>query len=387
MKICIVSPVSLNLLDDEIGQPLPQGYRYPLGAMFVKEFLRLGHEVVVVTNTVDVAEIRRWASGKLTIVATPRRRPRQFCLDFYRHERRAMLAAIRLEKPDIVHAHWTYEFAAVAIDSGLPYVVTARDYPPIIFKHTKEFYRFFRMLYSFYIIPRIKVLVSNSPYLADKIERTYRKPSAAVIPNGIVSDFSEVKHYDSSNESPFVVSIVANWDRRKNVAAALKAFSKAVKTVPDMELHLFGHGLGEGEDAETYARKHRLSEGIHFHGFKSQSDIRDFHLKRTDLLLHPSLEESFGMTILEAMELGIPSLGGKEAGAVPWVIGDGGVTVDIRQPDEISEQLILLAQNRPLVCDLGRKAHERARQKFSLHQVALEYLGLYEKTFRDRGSK
>lgn len=41
-------------------------------------------------------------------------------------------------------------------------------------------------------------------------------------------------------------------------------------------------------------------------------------------MLHPSREESFGMVVLEAMQLGTPVVAVKDAGAIPYVVGPHG---------------------------------------------------------------
>ena len=45
------------------------------------------------------------------------------------------VALIRDFKPDVVHGHWTYEFALGAMDTGLPCGVTAHDSPYTIVKY------------------------------------------------------------------------------------------------------------------------------------------------------------------------------------------------------------------------------------------------------------
>lgn len=379
LRIAYCGPISLQLLEDFFPDTpkLPQGYSYALGAFLVRELLRQGYSVSVVTCAFDVKLRKALKAGNLELRIVPRRRPKHFVWDCYKKERRAMLRELQDCQPDIVHAHWTYEFAHVAIDSGLPYVVTVRDYPPAILAHTLQLYRLYRLLYSFYIIPRCHVLVANSPYLARKIEQTYRKPVRSVIPNGIASDFKERKSYAAAKEETFNVTIVANWDRRKNVANALRAFALAHQELPQLRLHLFGHGLGGNEKGALFAAAKGLTEGLHFHGYQSPRSIQQFHLEHTDVLLHPSLEESFGMTLLEAMALGIPAIGGQKAGAVPWVIGEGGVLVDVRKPEAMADAMVDLAKHREKLIDFGNKALERAKMKFSMRSSAEAYAQLY----------
>ena len=379
MKIAIISPITLSAFNDLVGDSLPDGYKYPLGSIFVKHLLECGHEVTVITNTTDVIETTVWEAPRLRIYATPRRRrARHLCRDFYYAERREMLKAVQNESPDVVHAQWTYEFAAVAISSKLPHLITARDSPPMIFRYFKDTYRFLRLIYSYMVIPRCQALVSNSPYLARSIKRAYGKKSYATIPNGIpVSVSSPKKNYARATEDKFIVTVVANWDKRKNIPVAIEALKLMQRESNTIEMHLFGNGLGKGQEAEHYAKESGVTENIFFHGYTPLEDVRKFHIDNTDVLLHPSLEESFGMTILEAMALGIPAIGGEEAGAVPWVIGEGGLTLDIRNPDEIAKAVLPLEKNRTVLAKLGAAARQRAISEFSMSSVVTQYERLY----------
>lgn len=383
MKILVCSPVSLKLFETKLGQAMPDGYRYPQAAYYVLSLLDEGHEVVVLTNTHDVDFITKWKQGPLTVIATPRRRPRAFCPDFYRSERKAMLDIIPGENPDIVHAHWTYEFAAVAIASGCPYVVTARDFPPAIFLYTRQLYRLFRLAYSAFIVPRCKNLVTISPYLEEKFSGLYFKRSRAVIPNGLPSTVIVDQSPERQRNGKFVVAVVANWDRRKNVSTAIDAFYLVKQRFPALEIHLFGDGLGRNEGAHQYAINRGDESGLHFHGYQDSGTMREFHLKHTDLLLHPSLEESFGMTVLEAMALGIPVIGGKDSGAVAWVIGNGGAVVDVSKPELIADQLLEFILNPRYLEDAGRRALERVKLKFSMKSVVHQYTELFEDVIRE----
>jgi hypothetical protein len=52
--------------------------------------------------------------------------------DLFAQERAGLERAMREDPCDVVHAHWTYEFALAALASGQPTLVTARDWAPTI---------------------------------------------------------------------------------------------------------------------------------------------------------------------------------------------------------------------------------------------------------------
>ena len=59
--------------------------------------------------------------------------------------------AIDPRDPDIVHAHWTYEFALGAIESRVPTVVTAHDAPLSILRLNPTPYRLARTVMAWQV--------------------------------------------------------------------------------------------------------------------------------------------------------------------------------------------------------------------------------------------
>eukprot|EP01031_Cornospumella_fuschlensis_P052636 gene52636-64327_t len=101
-------------------------------------------------------------------------------------------------------------------------------------------------------------------------------------------------------------------------------------------------------------------------------------LGELDALLHPSLEESFGVVLAEAMALGLPVVAGRDSGAVPWVMGAdasgqcaAGVLVDVREPAAIASALRSLFDDSYEARSLA--GLDRVRQNFSAASVIARY--------------
>ena len=97
------------------------------------------------------------------------------------------------------------------------------------------------------------------------------------------------------------------------------------------------------------------------------------------MVLHTSLEESFGMVLVEAMSYGVPVVAGKYSGAVPWVVEDGGLLVDVSNLDEIVEASHQLLSDQALYQKISRRALEVVQQRFPIQKIADDYLELYQK--------
>ena len=87
------------------------------------------------------------------------------------------------------------------------------------------------------------------------------------------------------------------------------------------------------------------------------------------------------MAPLEAMALGIPVIGGKDSGGVPYVLdgGKAGVLVDVKNPQAIADVLSSLWLNSAQRDEIARIGWDRARTTFSLEKMVGAYEAEYLK--------
>ena len=97
--------------------------------------------------------------------------------------------------------------------------------------------------------------------------------------------------------------------------------------------------------------------------------------KYATLLAMPSLDEGFGLPILEAMAAGLPVLAARR-GALPEVAGDAALLVDSDDPETWREAIGSLIADDPLRKELQRAGRIRAAQ-FSWERTARETAALY----------
>ena len=380
MKIAYVGPISLHLLQDEGVDPAstPPGFLYAFGAYLVREYLRRGHEVSIVTTIHRLPSPFSWSNDRLSIDAVPTRRGYLFCIDAFRSERRQMVAALHRRQPDVIHAQWTYEFAHAALGSGFPCLVTARDSPRQIFKHSPSAYTLYKKFYGDCLIPRIPRLTAVSPYMRQELVDCYRLQSdPVVIPNGIRPEIFATVERDRP-ERPFTFTTVAGWDPRKNPKPLLAAFAALVRRHPESRLQLIGRGFEPGGPAARWTEKQGISGGIVFMGHKSHADLLRVLRDHTDVFVHPTLEESFGSAILEAMSQRLPVIAGAESGAVPWILDGGrvGMLVDVTSPESLRSGMETVMKDTALRERFAREGYERASSSFTLAAVAEQFLSV-----------
>jgi glycosyltransferase involved in cell wall biosynthesis len=390
MKIALVGPISLELISElvEGGENLPDGYQYPLAAYLVRSLLAAGQQVAVVTSVVEVNQPQSWYGKNIEIHVTPRRRHYVFCFDFYWKERAVLVRAIANSRPDVVHAQWTYEFAHAAKASGFPYLVTARDSPRQILRHMKSPYRLFRYIYASWLIPKINWITAISPYMANELTAAFRlKREPLIVPNGLDYNLYVEEKALTRKDTIRKLVTVSGWDPRKNVKNLLRAFSVVRSLKPDLELTLIGHSLGEGGPAMSWAKEHGLKEGVVFRGALSHAEALAAIRNDADIFIHTTLEESFGMSILEAMAQGKAVVAHQDAGAVPWLLQEGaGVLTDCLDPSAIASTILGLVNDPDQVYEVEGKALQRARDHFRMSVVAEKYIQVYGEVLADAKS-
>ena len=382
LSIVIAGPPSTNLLDASIRETDQNPFRisFPLIDQLARGYCELGHKVTFVTTNEHVRETR-WLAGShasLSVVCLPRRRIQWCMLDLYRREVRLMQQTIRSCAPDVVHALWSYEYADAALGSGFPTLVTAHDSPWRIAWLLKRPLRVERAFYSqFWVLPRTQHLSTVSPYMVHALRKYhyYRGP-IDLIPNGVpLSQFAaQPRSVVRSKQEP-VIAGVSEWYPLKNPQMLLDTFKIVQQQIPGARLLLFGHGFQAGGPAARYAQSIGLVSGIAFFGHCSPERIRETLSNDADVFLHPTLEESFGMTFVEAMSLGIPCIGGNRSGAVPWLLdhGNAGMLVDVHDSRSVAEALLSLLEDNKSYEKYAANGYLYARKMFVFDEIIKQY--------------
>ncbi|HEY9777579.1 MAG TPA: N-acetyl-alpha-D-glucosaminyl L-malate synthase BshA [Planktothrix sp.] len=108
-------------------------------------------------------------------------------------------------------------------------------------------------------------------------------------------------------------------------------------------------------------------------------DIEDY-LQAADMSLYTSENESFCLSILEAMFFGAPAVA-TAVGGIPEVVQDGvnGLLVEFGDVDKIAAAIERMVSDRELRTTLGKNAQRDARQKFSADVIIPRYEDYYRK--------
>jgi glycosyltransferase involved in cell wall biosynthesis len=151
-----------------------------------------------------------------------------------------------------------------------------------------------------------------------------------------------------------VILSVGALQERKNIARLVEAF-ESVDT--SWRLVLAGSsGFGAAGILDRIERS-AARERILVTGYVTPRELAAWYA-RASVFAFPSLDEGFGMPVLEAMAAGIPVLA-SDRSALPEVAGDAALLVDPGRVDAIAHALRTLTGDDDLRSSLARKGRER----------------------------
>ena len=355
----------------------------------VREFLAQGHQVKVFTLSTTLPNLYRVLKGRnIEIVLIPTGIIPRFLGfhqmavgSFYLPQRIARCIKKRINDVDVLHAHWTYEYARAAsfFSTIIPVFDTVRDWCPYQMTLQKNWrgkydWKLKHMLFKKVMADSSIYFIANSSYTYQMIIGHFRGKKVSIIPNPIESSWilrSKLKQVSNT-----FISISTNvFDPRKNIECLLDAFRLYRNLYPEAVLHLIGR-YEENDVFRTWKQGGKLV-GVVFHGAIPHSDLASL-LDDMSCLIHPSLEETFGNILLEAMSRCVICIGGDKSGAVPEVLGYGefGFLCDITSAQSIFDAM-LKTNNLELVNRIQRQATEMLINSYSSTRIVEKHIELF----------
>jgi len=391
MKIAFCAPADLHALARFCGsgvENIPPGQGSTATTPLIIELLRRGHEVTLFTLCRSIARQVSFEADRLRVRVAPAR-SRHTGKDLFAVEI-AGLKQMMLEEPcDFIHAHWTYEFALAALATGIPTITTIHDLPWQVLKYFRDMHRAARLAMAYQVARKGTLFSAVSPYAAEHYKKYLRpKGTIEVIPNFVTDSIFELgRAIAPVHDRPFTyATLLQGFTRLKNATCALHAFQLARRKTPNSRLFMLGQDYEEGGPAHRWATQHNLHHGVVFKGHVDNARMLAFVADSVDVLVHPSLDESFCMAAAECMALKKPVIAGVGTPGVRWVLDFGrvGMLADVRNPEMVATAMRKLESSPSLRQELAEAAFEHAWKHFRPDMVVPRYEALYERLYDSR---
>lgn len=168
------------------------------------------------------------------------------------------------------------------------------------------------------------------------------------------------------SDDDFIIGSVGRMDPLKGFNVLIDAFSQAA--LSNTKLVLVG-------DGPEYVKLSKIcnNKNIIFAGWQ---DTPSAFYELFDLYVCPSLSESFGLNILEAMSFGLPVVSTKTNGALEFLTPENAKLVSISSVNEIREVIVELYNDRGLMNELALQG-ELTANEFEASKILPQLVELY----------
>ena len=303
-----------------------------------------------------------------------------------------LVQVARAHRLDIIHAHYAIPHAAAAYlarqilagaagdGRAVPRTITTLHGTDVTILGSDPSYR----ETVAFCIDQSDAVTAVSASLRDDTRREMPvKSDIVVIPNFLDCNFHR-RAPDPQLRARFcrpdekLVIHISNLRPVKQVDAVVRVFAHVRERVP-ARLLIVGEGPELGR-AERLIDELGVTAHVELAG--EAQDVVGL-LSVSDLFLLPSLQESFGLSALEAMACGVPVVA-SNVGGLPEVITDA-VTGFLHPPDQVqrmAESAIAILSDSAAHARMAEAGVRLAAERFSANRIVPQYEALYESTLR-----
>ena len=219
---------------------------------------------------------------------------------------------------------------------------------------------------------RADLVITVSRYCAERLEALYGVRGAIVVPELI--DLEGWRRLFMANPvaagpDKFIVLSVCRFYPRKRLDVLLRAAGLMRDTIPELEIRIVGNGP-EYRRLQGICRDLDLRSTVRWLGDVSMSRLAEEY-NRCDVFCLPSVQEGFGIVLLEAMAAGKPVVAARAA-AIPELVRNG-ILVEPEKPGALAEAIIRLYRDPDLRRSLG-SAGLRDVEQFEMNREAARFL-------------
>jgi glycosyltransferase involved in cell wall biosynthesis len=177
-----------------------------------------------------------------------------------------------------------------------------------------------------------------------------------------------------------VVLTVSAKKANKNLVRLIRAMSVVIASRPAAVLVIPGNPTRHERELRTLAHELGLSANVVFPEYVDARDLEGLY-ELADCFVFASINEGFGIPILEAMRRGVP-VACSRASALPEVAGDAALYFDPYDVEDIGRTLVGLLSDHALAEDLAARGRKR-EARFTWEVTARGTLDCYSRAWRE----
>ncbi|WP_440336811.1 glycosyltransferase [Mitsuokella multacida] len=189
------------------------------------------------------------------------------------------------------------------------------------------------------------------------------------IENGIDSIlFSTNNKKIDLKDDTIIFICVGRLEKEKNQMCVLLAAKELIKEGYDFEIRIIGDG-SQKESLYSFCKNNNMLKQVRFLGYIPNKRLKEFY-SDSDILILPSLRETFGLVLLEAMACYCPCIA-SNVGGIPYIIRDGvnGYLFYSDDYKSLAKKMEFVINHKDIIPKLAQNARNIVCRDFSVDKM------------------
>lgn len=278
---------------------------------------------------------------------------------------------------DVIHLHWTKD---------IPFVVLAKllskRKPKLAQTRNMTMTRFKDDFYHRFLYQNIELMLPVTYQVKEQLERFIPqdiRPQIEVLYMGSekvekLSDkaLEDFKQEIGFKKEHFNVGMVGRINEAKGQHLLIRTLSKIEDEF--VQAYFVGHEMKKGytEELKKLAQELGVAHRVHFLGFMKNPH---HFFQACDAIILASKRETFGLVLIEAMQVGTAVIGSNSGGVVEIIDdGESGMLFEVGDFEDLAHKIVTLKEDSELLSRVAHTGEQKAKEKFS-NEKQFEKLG------------
>ncbi|MEO5644965.1 MAG: glycosyltransferase [Bacteroidia bacterium] len=288
----------------------------------------------------------------------------------------AVKATIKKFQPAIVHAHYATSYGLLGVRSGFhPLIISV--WGSDIFEFPKK--SILHRLLVFNNLKKADAVFSTSEIMREEVLH-YVTKEVDVTPFGVdVNEFAPEEAASLFTGNPKVIGTIKSLEQNYGIETLISAFALVKKKyAADLKLLICGDGTKE-QELKQLANETGYGNDILFSGRINQQEVPRYH-NMIDIFVNISLQESFGVAVVEAMACEKPVVV-TPVGGLKEVVEENvsGVFVPVGNIERTAEAILGLLDDPAKAKRMGEEGRKRVLKKYDWKNNLDDIEKLYNK--------